>query len=210
MAENNKKLVAFNIKNAKYALKQDTGYTTPVALGYSDSLALEADYSEKKINGDGRIIKVIPNDKGKTGTLTLLTIDDAYEISMKRRMKTANGTSEIKQYASIEQALYYEFEYMEEDGDIRTAKVWMYGVTSGRPSESLSQTTEDINNNNVDYALTIKGTPLMDSVGTAQYVDVSGNAIYVWQECCLPGDTGYADFGTTCKSPKALPSTPIV
>lgn len=201
---NNKKFVAFNIKNAKYALKTDEGYASPVSIGYSDSLALEADYSEKKIHGDGRVLKVIPNDKGKTGTLTLLTIDDGYEIAMKRRMKTANGTAEIKQYASVEHALYHEFEYMEEDGDIKTAKVWIYGVTSGRPSDSLSQTTDDINNNNVDYSLTIKGTPLMNSQGTAPYQDENGNSIYVWQECCLPEDPGYEDFGKACNLPKAL------
>lgn len=203
MAENNKRMVAFNIKNAKYALKKDEGYDTPVAFGYADSLALQADYSEKIIYGDGMKIATIPNDKGKTGTLTLLTVDDAYEVAMKRRLATANGMAEIKQLASIEHAIYYEFEYMENDGDTRTAKVWMYGVTSGRPSESLSQTTEDINNNNVDYALTIRGTLLMDSAGTAQYTDASGNHVVVWQVMALPEDTGYATFGDTCPIPKA-------
>ena len=203
MAESTKRLVSFNIKNAKYALKTDDGYATPVALGYADSISLEAAYSEKVLYGDGLKIATIPNDKGKTGTLTLLTIDEGYEIAMKRRMKIASGTAEIKQFASVEHALYYEFEYMEDDGDIRTAKVWMYGVTSGRPSDSLSQTTEDINNNNVGYSLTIKGVPLMANTGEAQYKDAQGNSLYVWQVCCLPDDTGYATFGDTCTAPKA-------
>ena len=201
---NEKTLVRFNIKNAKYALKSSDGsYAEPVAFGYSDAIALEADYSEKAIYGDGRKVAVIPNDKGKTGTLTLLALDEAYELAMKRRMKTANGTADVKQMASIEHAIYFETEQMTEDGKISTAKTVIYGVTSGRPSETFNQTTEDINNNNVDYALTIKGVPLMDTAGTAAYKDSDGNTVTVWQETVIPGDPGYEAFGKTISMPKA-------
>ena len=198
---NTKQLVKFNIKNAKYALMVDgTGEYVP--LGYSDSISLEANYSEKSIYGDGKIIKILPNDKGKTGSLTLLNIDEAYEIAMKRRMKTASGTAEIKQYAAVEHALYFEFEYMEEDGDIKTGKTQLFGVTSGRPSETFNQTTEDVNPNNVSLSLTIKGTALMNSDGSKAYVDENGNAVHVWQETCLPGETGYEDYGKSYSAPK--------
>jgi hypothetical protein len=198
-----KTLLRFNIKNAKYALKSSSGYETPVAFGYSDAIALEADYSEKTIYGDGRKIMTIPNDKGKTGTLTLLTLDEAYEIAMKRRMKTASGTAEIKQLTSVEHAIYFETDYMDEEGNQKTAKTIVYGVTSGRPSQAYNQTTDDINNNNTDYPLTIKGTPLMDSAGTSAYKDSAGNTIYVWQETVVPEDTGYEEFGKTIAAPKA-------
>ena len=203
-----KALVRFNIKNAKYALK-GTGdtYENPVSLGYSDSISLESNYSEKIIYGDGRAIFTIPNDKGKTGTLTVLTIDDLYEIAMKRRMKTARGTAEIKQLASVEHALYFETEYMDDTGSVQTAKTIIYGVTSGRPSESFNQTTEDINNNNVDYPLTIKGIKMKDSSGTNDYKDDKGNVVYVWQETCLPSDSDYENFGKTITAPKAPAST---
>lgn len=204
MAGTNKTLVRFNIKNAAYAVKKtDGGYDTPVSIGYSDSISLEADYAEKIIYGDGRKLVIIPNDKGKTGTLGLLAIDEAYEIAMKRRMKTANGTAEIKQTSSIEHALYFEFDYLEDGGVTKTGKTIIYGVTSGRPSESLNQTTDDINNNIVNYPLTIKGTPLMASTGSTQYTDEAGNGVYVWQETCIPSDPGYANFGKTITAPKA-------
>ena len=48
-----KTLVRFNIKNAAYALKNSDGYSTSVSIGYSDSIALEADYAEKIIYGVG-------------------------------------------------------------------------------------------------------------------------------------------------------------
>lgn len=195
-------LVRFNIKNAKYALKTSNGYDTPVAFGYSDSIALQADYAEKAIYGDGRKIAVIPNDKGKTGTLTLLTLDDAYELAMSRRMATAKGTAEIKQVQSVEHAIYFETEYMDDAGVTHTAKTWVYGVTSGRPSETFNQTTDDINNNNIEYPLTIKGVPVLNSAGTATYVDDKGNAVYAWQETCIETDSGYDTFGNACVAPK--------
>lgn len=200
---NEKTLVRFNIKNAKYALKTSSGYETPVPFGYSDAIALEADYSEKVIHGDGRKVAVIPNDKGKTGSLTLLAIDNAYEIAMKRRMVTANGTAEIKQLASVEHAIYFETEQMTEDGKISTAKTILYGVTSGRASETFNQTTDDINNNNIEYPLTIKGATLMAAAGSTPYKDSDGNTITVWQETVVPGDSGYETFGNTITEPKA-------
>ena len=201
-----KTLLRFNIKNAAYALENSSGYDAPVAFGYSDSIALEADYAEKVIYGDGRKVFTIPNDKGKTGTLALLAIDEAYEIAMKRRMKTASGTAEIKQLASIPHAIYFEFDYLDEDGTMKTGKTVVYGVTSGRASESYNQTTEDINTNTVSYPLVIKGKPMMSNSGTDAYRDANGNEIYVWQETCIPGDSGYETFGKTITAPK-VPSS---
>lgn len=199
-----KTLVRFNIKNAAYAIKKSDGYEAPVSIGYSDSIALEADYAEKVIYGDGRKIVTLPNDKGKTGSLGLLAIDEAYEIAMKRRMKTANGTAEIKQTSSVEHALYFEFDFMSEDQVQKTGKTIVYGVTSGRPSETLNQTTDDINNNIISYPLNIKGTPVMDATGSSPYKDANGNAIYAWQETSIPGDPGYENFGKTITAPKAV------
>lgn len=199
-----KTLLRFNIKNAKYALKKSDGsYEAPVAFGYSDSISLDSDYSEKSIYGDGRKICTIPNDKGKTGNLVLLTLDEAYELAMQRRMQTSKGVAEIKQLASVEHAIYFEFDYMGEDQILKTAKTIIYGVTSGRPSQAYNQTTDDINNQNTTYPLTIKGVPLMASTGGTAYKDSKGNTIYVWQETAVPEDTGYANFGTTITAPQA-------
>ena len=200
--DSNKTLLRFNIKNAKYAIKSASGYSAPVPFGYSDSISLQADYSEKVIYGDGKKVLTIPNDKGKTGSLVLLTIDEAYEIAMKRRMKTANGTAEIKQLASVEHAIYFETDYLDNSGILKTAKTIVYGVTSGRPSQAYNQTTDDINNNTTEYPLTIKGAPLMGSSGNTPYVDSNGNTLYVWQETVVPEDTGYATFGNTITDPK--------
>ena len=195
-----KTIVSFNIKNAKYAVKTSEGYGSVVPFGYSDSL--EADYSEKIIYGDGRKVAIIPTDRGKTGSLVLLALDEAYELAMKRRMKTMNGTAEVKQLAAVEHAIYFETEYMEEDGSVLTAKTVLYGVTSGRPSEAFNQTTDDVNNNNVSYPITIKGEEILDSTGKSPYKDEDGNVLRAWQETVLPGDSGYETFGTTISLPR--------
>ena len=203
-AANSKALVKFNIKNAAYAIQTSaTEFGTPTKFGYSDSISLEANYSEKTIYGDGKVIHTIPNDKGKTGSLALLTIDEAYEIAMKRRMVTASGVAEIKQTAAVTHAIYFEFDYMDETTHkTQTAKTIVYGVTSGRPSETFNQTTEDINNNNISYPLTIKGVPLMSADGSSAYVDSEGNSVHVWQVTSIPGDAGYENFGKTVSLPK--------
>lgn len=195
-----KVLVRFNIKNAKYAPETAEGWAPWQKFGYSDSISLEADYSEKAIYGDGRKVFTIPNDKGKTGTLTLLTVDDAYEIAMKRKMPTSKGLAEVKQMAAVSHALYFETEYMGEDNLVKTAKTIVYGVTSGRPSQVFNQTTDDINNNNVNYPLNIKGVPMKDASGEL-YKDADGNVVYVWQETSIPGDAGYETFGDTLTFP---------
>lgn len=112
--------------------------------------------------------------------------------------------------ASIEHAIYFEFEYLDEDGDMKTGKTVLYGVTSGRPSESLNQTTEDINNNTVSLSLTIKGVPMVDSTGSSPYKDENGNIVYAWQETSIPSDSGYDDFGKTIEVPKAPTSASSV
>lgn len=206
MPNTDKQLVSFNIQNAAYAVPQEGGEWSGFVkfVSGSDSLSLEASYSEKTIYSDGLIRALIPNDKGKTGTLTLLNIDNAYEIAMGRRMPIASGTAEIKQRKSVTHVIYYEFEYMDENtGLTKVAKVQLYGVTSGRPSQALNQTTEDINNNNVDLSLTIKGIEMKDSTGESDYVDEQGNIVRVWQTICLPGEEGYETFGDAVVIPKA-------
>ena len=101
MADTKKTLVRFNVQNIKYALlKADGLYDSPVPYGTAIKMALEANSAVKVIYGDGRRICSIVNDKGKTGTMTTNNVSDEYEIAMGRKIKTANGTAEIKQICS--------------------------------------------------------------------------------------------------------------
>lgn len=201
-------LIRFNIKNVKYAVAINTdgvrSYQSPEAMGFASAISLEANYSEKPLYGDGEIQAVLASDKGKTGSLTLLTVDNKYEIAMKRKMEIAGGLADIQQKSTIEHAIYFEFDYLDKDDNaIKTAKSIIYGVFSGRPSESLNQTEDEINNNNIEMSLTIKGTTLRNAEGNEDYKDANGNTLKVWQQTCIPSDKDYATFGTTITEPKA-------
>lgn len=198
-------LVKFNIQNVKYALPEEGGaFGAPKSMGYSTAMALDADYSEKPIFGDGRKIAVISSDKGLTGSITVHVLDPEYEVAMGRKIKTAKGYADIKQLKSITHALYFEICELKESGNVTVAKSWLYGVTSGRASASYTQTTDDISESSFQIPLTIKGSPLLKSDGTTQATDAFGNVMYVWQQTAVPGDTDYETFGDTV----ALPQLP--
>ncbi len=85
------KVLLFNVKNLKYATKTLGVYGTPVDLAYAKQVTLEADYSETTIYGDGEKLAVIPNDKGKKGSIIVTAIDSVYEIACGRAMTISGG-----------------------------------------------------------------------------------------------------------------------
>lgn len=198
------KLVRFNIKNLKYALlTAPKTYSAPVDLAYAVSIALEADYNETKIYGDGQVIAIIPDDKGKTGTLAVTNIEEVYEIACGRALAVSNATADIQQLNAVEHALYYEIEGIE-DGVVKTIKRWIYGVISGKPNETYQQTEDDPTINPFEYPLTVLGQNIEALLSTDDYVNANGNTIKAWQLTSFPDDTNYATFGDTVPTPKSL------
>lgn len=196
------KLLKFNIKNVKYAMKDELGeFGTPKDLAYANSLSLEADYNEQKIFGDGQIIAILADDKGKTGTLSVLNIEKEYEVDCKRAREVEGGIADIQQHASIEHAIYYEVDAIQ-DGVPITIKNWLYGCITGKANETYQQTQDDPTVNYYDYPLTVMGTNLKDSAGTSDYVDANGNTYKVTRLTAFPSDTGYSTFGNTVPVPK--------
>lgn len=202
MSDKNKTIVKFNIQNGKYALKNGDTWAKPESMGSSMKISLEANSSQKDVFGDGKVIASIINDKGKTGTLTLNNICEAYEIAMGRKMKLANGIADVKTIKSVEHCIYFETQGVTEDSKYPIAKTWLYGVTSTRPSESYEQNTDDINESTFDVPLTIKGIKLKNAQGE-DYADDDGNQYQVYQLTVEPGDEGYETFGDAVVVPTA-------
>jgi len=201
------KLIKFNVKNLKYATKDAEGtYGTPVDLAYANSLSLEADYNEMKIYGDGKLIGILADDKGKTGTLSVTNIEEAYEIACGRMMKVDGGIADVQQHASIEHAIYYEVDALK-DGVPITIKNWLFNCITGKPNESYQQTQDDPTINFYDYPLTVMGTNLKTADGTSDYVDTNGNTIRVTRLTAFPDDTGYSTFESTVPVPKEKSDT---
>nr|DAK09838.1 MAG TPA: hypothetical protein [Caudoviricetes sp.] len=197
-----KTIVKFNIQNVKFATKNGDNWATPVSMGASMKISLEANSSQKNIFGDGKIIASIVNDKGKTGTLTQNNICVDYEIAMGRKMKLSNGIADVKTIKSVEHCIYFETQGVTEDSKYPIAKTWLYGVTSTRPAESYDQNTDDINESTFDLPITIKGI-LLKNVQEQNYVDSDGNEYLVYQLTVEPGDEGYETFGDAVVIPKA-------
>ena len=196
--------LAFNVKNVKYALESAPGvWDTPEDLALADELTLEADYSEKVIYGDGKPQAVIADDRGMTGSLIVTAISQAYEIAMKRKMLIDGGVADVQQSGTVKHCIYYEFE-VQEDNEIKTVKAWLYGVYSGKPSETYSQTKEDPTINFYEHSLKIHGTKLQNALGTEDFVDANGNTLIVTRLVAWPTDTGYSTFEDSVPTPTAL------
>ena len=203
MAGEKKTLVRFNVQNIKYAVLNNGTYGDPVEYGTAIKMALEANSDTKKIFGDGRVICLIVNDKGKTGTMTTNNVSDDYEIAMGRKIKTASGIADIQQLKVVTHAIYFETCGLDEDGGMPLAKTWLYGVTSSRPSESFDQNTDDINESSFDTPLEIKGTNLLATDGKTNYKDqATGREVLAWQLTVYPGDPEFDTFGNAVVMPK--------
>jgi len=205
----NKELVRFNIKNAKYSTKSGNSWGSFVSFGSSKKFASSIDGTTKDIFGDGRRILGLTNERKKNLELTLNTLCEAYEIAMGRKIQTAQGLAEIRQINNIEHVIYFETEAYDEDGKKYTAKTMVYGVTSPtRPSEEYNQTTEEVNESEFVYPLVCNGVVLKTSGGD-DYKDANGNIVYCWQQTVTPSDSGYATFGDTVIMPSMpAPSNP--
>jgi ribosomal protein L24 len=196
------KMFKFNVKNAKYATITGGVYDAPLDLAYAEGLALEADYNETKLYGDGEVLVILGDDKGKTGTLSVINIEQDYEKACGRAEDLDVGIADVQQRESVEHAIYYEVEAVL-DGVTITIKNWMYGVTTGKAGETYEQTKDDPTINTYDYPLTVLGTNLRNNGDTADEVDVNGNTKKVFRLTVYPGDTGYDTFEDAVVIPKA-------
>jgi hypothetical protein len=195
------RIVEYNVKNVKYAVKDALGeYGAPIDLAYASQISLEPDYSEEVVYGDGQKLFVIPNDKGLSGKLIVLNRDKDYEIACGRQLEISEGLAEVEQHDAIEHAIYFEVE-RNQNGVKTTKKVWLLEVTTGRPSESFEQVTDNPNMSPVEYSLTVFGKNLRNNLDTADYTDANGNTKRVTRISVIPTDTNYATFGDTVPTP---------
>lgn len=200
-------LVRFNIQNAMFAIKNASGYATPVSFGTSIKMALEPEASSKPIYGDGQTICHLVNEKGKVGVLTLNNICDAYEMAMGRKIQTDSGLADCRQTQVVEHAIYFEVCNITKQGEstVRTtvAKTWLLGCYStARPAESYDQTTTDVNESSFEVPFTNTGINLLATEGTSNYVDANGDKVIIYQVTKLPGEEGYETFEQSVPTPK--------
>ena len=168
MAKN--KLVKYNVKNVKYSIPTaPKTYPAPVDLAYAVSLTLEADYNETKFYGDGEVIGILGDDKGKTGELTVVNIEDDYEVACGRSLLLDDGSyGDVQQRKTEEHAIYFEVDALDA-GVVKTVKFWMFGCITGKAGESYAQTEDDPTVNPSAYPLTVLGQNLEANLTTDDY-----------------------------------------
>lgn len=199
-----KVLAQFNVKNGQYQV--DGGTLKP--LTWLARVSLDKDLSTLPIYGDGEVIVRMVNDKGFTGILGLTARDTEFEIDNGMQMEIDGGIAEIQQKSVIQNSIYFETEFAGADGVTKTKKVWLFGVEISAPSESLEQTTDDINISTIEYGITVKGVYLKDADGVADYVDAeTGNKVKVFKMSKSPSDADYATFGDSVPVPKVKATT---
>lgn len=206
ISKSGKTLICFNVKNGQF--KTASGSLT--SLAWLTKFSKEKDLSTKKIFGDGELVLTLVNDKGFTGTIGMTAQDAAYNKALGFVKELSAGTGEVKQLSVVQHSIYFETDYCGSDGITKTKKTWVFGVEAQAPSETFDQNTDDINETNVEYQITIKGTNLKTADGSADYVDATtGQTVKVFTYSMLPDDVGYATFGDSVPVPKVPAATPV-
>ena len=198
-SKENKELISFNVQNMVYS----TDKSTIKPLGYAVGLNLQRNQETKEIYGDGKIQTAVVTDKSLSGTLDLTTRDDEFELDLGMLIEAANGQVEVSIPQNIPVDIGAEVYIMGTDGVKKVKKCWWYNVTVGGASDTYNQTTETINEANASYPITVKGIPLKDSTGEAEYKDTKGLGRTAYRYSSVPTDDGYDTFLDSVPVPKA-------
>lgn len=206
MSKSGKVLAQFNTKNGKFKV---AGGSTVGSLAWLTKVSLDRDLATQGIYGDGELQLNIINDKGYTGTLGVTARDIDFEKANGMQLEITGGTAEVQQQSILTNDIYFETEFVGADGVKKTKKVWLFGVEVGAPSESLEQTTDNINITAYEYPITVKGVYLKATGGETDYIDTTtGNKTKVFKLSAVPTDTGYTNFGNTVPTPTVKTEEP--
>ena len=201
MNKTGKTLIGFNVKNGQFAI-EDSIYP----LSWLVKFSKDKNISTKPIYGDGELQTTLVNDKGYTGLLGLTAQDDEYNKALGMYKNIDGGVAEVKQLDIIDHSLYFETQKMI-NGKNYTKKVWVFGVETSAPSESIDQNTDDINQSTVEYSITIKGINLKAADGVSDYKDAeTGSEVKVFTYSKMPSDSDYDTFEDSVPVPK-MPDT---
>ena len=185
-----KTLLQYNCKNGVYSV--DGQEVNP--LGFLASITTDKNTSSTDKYGDGELQVTLISDKGSTGTLEMTARDTEFEIALGFMKELSNGLGEVQVVENKTISIGFETYMMGADGIQKTKKVWFLGVNVAPAGESISQTTDAINDTTASYPITIKGVNLKAAGGSTDFVDANGNTIKVFKLSSVPTDSNYATF----------------
>jgi|GEM_PF-5409208 len=195
------KEVIFNVKECKYAVAATPTVIKDVA--YVDKISLQKNVSSQEVYGDGEVILEILADQGLSGALLLVNYPEDLLKDLGFLVEVdGGGLAEVAVQATKEVHIYVEV-YAHVDGQTKTVKMWIYNVTVQKPDLSYEQSKESPVFASFELPLKVLGVNLRDNTGLVDEVDADGMKTKVWRKYVKPGNTDYADFGTTFALPKA-------
>ncbi len=130
--------VKFNIKNVHYALKEESGYGSPVSVPGAVSVSFEAKGELAPFHADGIVYYVSSSNGGYEGDLEMALIPYQFRIDVLGEEKDDNNVM-VENTNAQSRAFAIGFDI---DGDVRSTRFWFLNCTATRPSTE-SSTTED-------------------------------------------------------------------
>ncbi len=210
MATTRTKAAAYHgVENVKFAPKTSAGYAEDDAIlpvKYAKNLNPSSLLEAVEQYADNRLLFRVPNDKGYDVELGTTGPDGELEKAAGYAMEGASGLISVGQVAYARGALYYEFIERDETGQASKVKCWMFNVEVGKGTGTYTTDESSVTFGTYTYPMRVYGDTLMDSTGTAAYVDSKGLGRTAFLYTSRPGDTGYDTFGDSVPVPKLLAS----
>ena len=189
MSKAGKTFIEYNCKNGVYSVDG----TTVKPLNYLSAITLDKSVTTDNKYGDGEVVLALMTDNGFTGSIEMTARDEDFEKDLGFVKEVAQGLADVQVLENKTVSIGFECYITNDAGVTKTKKVWLLGVNVSPASDSLSQNTDSVNNNNASYGLTVKGVNMQDGSGD-DYTDENGNTLKVFKIRAIPTDASYDNF----------------
>lgn len=199
-----KALAQFNVKNAVYNI---AGTNEVKPLTWMNTFTKDRNVNITPLFGDGEVQVSLYADTTISGAIGTTARDEEFEKDIGLAVKFADESLGEVAINSVKKINFgFETEIVGKDGIVKVKKVWVFNVQVSPPSESLTQTQENITQSTTDYNYTGYGVNAKAADGTTDYINPeTGKTVRAYTASKKPSDNTYATFLDSVPSPK-MPS----
>ncbi len=192
--KNNKDLVQYNVQNAVYVLADDTAGTVK-PLTFMNTFSKDRNVKVKDFYGDGEVQDSAYSDLTISGAVGVTARDMDFEKDIGLVETLKDGLSAELAVTGTKRVHLGLETFIKKKGQAAQVKrVWIFNLQILPPSESLTQTKEDITESAFDYSYVGYGTNVKSADGQSDYVDENGMRKKAFTVSARPDDAGYKTF----------------